>query len=559
MRLAYKTLGFRQFPNREKLISINSIVRKGSLMVKVVDGRLVEHPILKFNRGKEVTIYFNGKPIKAYEGETVAAALYASGVRIFSRSFRWHRPRGFFCAIGKCSACMMEVDGIPNVRTCKVYVRDGMQIKTQSGFPNAEKDFFSVMDKLIDRIFPHGSQYTKFNNKIFREMLISRLRSFAGFGNAPKVEFSGNADYEEIECDVLVIGGGPAGMSAAINAGKYGAKVLLIDENPNLGGQLVKQTHRFFGSAKHRAGTRGIKIAKILEEELRKIPNVDIRLETKAFGIYGRIVGAVEKSKLLRIIPKKIVIATGAYERTLIFENNDLPGVYGAGGVQTLMNVYGIKPGNRGLIVGSGNVGLILSYQLLQAGVEVAAIVEAMPRIGGYFVHAAKVRRLGVPIYVRHTIIRALGKDHVRGAVIAQLDDKWRPIPGSEKKIDCDFICVAVGLSPTHELLYQAGCKMKFVPELGGLVPLRTKFNETSVEGIYVAGDVAGIEEATSAIMNGRIAGIHAVIALGLGGEMAKKELKESLRDLEEFRAGPFGERIICGIEKCILAKEVEI
>jgi sarcosine oxidase subunit alpha len=349
-------------------------------MVKVVDGRLVEHPILKFNRGKEVTIYFNGKPIKAYEGETVAAALYASGVRIFSRSFRWHRPRGFFCAIGKCSACMMEVDGIPNIRTCKVYVRDGMQIKTQSGFPNAEKDFFGVMDKLIDRIFPHGSQYTKFNNKIFREMLISRLRNFAGFGNAPKVEFSGNADYEEIECDVLVIGGGPAGMSAAINAGKYGAKVLLIDENPNLGGQLVKQTHRFFGSAKHRAGTRGIKIAKILEEELRKIPNVDIRLETKAFGIYGRIVGAVEKSKLLRIIPKKIVVATGAYERTLIFENNDLPGVYGAGGVQTLMNVYGIKPGNRGLIVGSGNVGLILSYQLLQAGVEVAAIVEAMPR-----------------------------------------------------------------------------------------------------------------------------------------------------------------------------------
>ncbi|MEM3698970.1 MAG: FAD-dependent oxidoreductase, partial [Archaeoglobaceae archaeon] len=222
-------------------------------------------------------------------------------------------------------------------------------------------------------------------------------------------------------CDILVIGGGPAGMSAAINAGKYGAKVLIIDENPFLGGQLVKQTHRFFGSAKHRAGTRGIRIAKILEEELRKIPSVDIRLETKAFGVYGREVGAVEKEKLLRIIPKKIVVATGAYERTLIFENNDLPGVYGAGGVQTLMNVYGIKPGNRGLIVGSGNVGLILSYQLLQAGVDVSAIVEAMPRIGGYFVHAAKVRRLGVPIYVRHTILRALGKDRVEGAIIAQL------------------------------------------------------------------------------------------------------------------------------------------
>ncbi|MEM4524480.1 MAG: FAD-dependent oxidoreductase, partial [Archaeoglobaceae archaeon] len=506
-------------------------------MAKIVDGRLTEHPILKFNRGKEVTIYFNGRPIRAYEGETVAAALYANGIRIFSRSFRWHRPRGFFCAIGKCSACMMEVDGVPNVRTCKVYVRNGMKVKTQIGFPNAEKDFFAIFDKFLDRLFPHGSQYTKFTSKLLRDFFLSQLRKMTGFGNAPKVEFSGKGSYEEIHCDVAVIGGGPAGMSAAINAGKYGARVLLVDENPFLGGQLVKQTHRFFGSGKHMAGTRGIKIAKILENELKKIPNVDIRLETRVFGIYGKEVGAVEKERLLRIIPKKIIVATGAYERTLVFENNDLPGIYGAGGVQTLMNVYGIKPGKRGLIVGSGNVGLILSYQLIQAGVEVAAVVEAMPRIGGYFVHAAKIRRLGVPIYVRHTIIRALGKDHVEGAIIAQLDEKFKPIPGSEKRIDCDFICVAVGLSPTHELLYQAGCRMKFVPELGGLVPLRTKFNETSVEGVYVAGDVAGIEEATAAIMNGKIAALHAAISLGLGGEEARKELNDTIKDLEEFRS----------------------
>lgn len=521
-----------------------------------MDGRLVDHPILKFERGKEVTIYFNGKPIKAYEGETVAAALYAAGVRIFSRSFRWHRPRGFFCAIGKCSACMMEVDGIPNVRTCKVYVRDGMQVRTQTGYPNAEKDIFALADKLIDRFYPHGSHYTKFTNPLIRDLVLSQLRKMTGFGKPPKAVYEGKAKHEEISCDILVVGGGPAGMSAAINAGKYGAKVLLVDENPFLGGQLVKQTHRFFGSAKHKAGTRGIRIAKILEEELQKIPNVMVLKETKVFGIYngGKEVGAVQKDKLLRIKPKKIIIATGAYERTLVFENNDLPGVYGAGGVQTLMNVYGIYPGTRGLIVGSGNVGLILSYQLMQAGVKVAAVVEAMPRIGGYFVHAAKIRRLGIPIYVRHTVLRALGKNKVEGAVIAELDEKWNPIKGSEKKIDCDFICVAVGLSPAHELLYQAGCKMKFVPELGGLVPLRTIYNETSVTGIYAAGDVAGIEEATAAIMSGRIASIHATVALGYGGEEAKKELEEAVRDLQEFRAGPFGEKIVSGIAKCMLS-----
>ncbi|WP_456468869.1 FAD-dependent oxidoreductase [Archaeoglobus sp.] len=532
-------------------------------MTRFEDGRLQEHPILEFERKRDVTIYFNGKPIKAYEGETVAAALYAAGIRVFSRSFRWHRPRGFFCAIGKCSACMMEVDGIPNVRTCKTYVRDGMQVRTQSGVPDAEKDVFAVFDNIIDRFFPHGSHYKKFTSpKPLRNFVTRQLRKMTGFGNPPKAIFGGKAGYEEIDVDVLVIGGGPGGMSAAINAGKYSAKVLLADENPFLGGQLVKQTHRFFGSARQRAGTRGIRIAKILEEEIAKLENVDVRKETWVFGIYSREVGAFQRGdedKLLRIRAKKIVVATGAYERTLVFENNDLPGVYGAGGVQTLMNVYGIKPGNIGLIVGSGNVGLILTYQLRQAGVEVAAIVEAMPHIGGYFVHAAKVRRLGIPIYTRHTILKALGKRSVEGAIISKLDENWKPVKGSERRIDCDFICVAVGLSPTHELLYQAGCEMKFVPELGGIVPLRTRYNETTVSGIYVAGDVAGIEEATAAIMEGRIAGIHAATTLGYGGDEAKQELEEAVKDLEEFRAGPFGERICQGLEKCVIGSVVRI
>ncbi len=521
--------------------------------------RLESHPIVDFKRGKEVTIYFNGKPIKAYEGETIAAALYAAGVRVFSRSFRFHRPRGFFCAIGKCSQCMMEVDGVPNIRTCKVYVRDGMEIKTQNAKPDAENDYFAIIDKIIDRFFPHGSHYKKFNKpKFLREFVTKQMRKMAGFGNVPKSTPELDTEYEILDADVAIIGGGPAGLSAAIHAAKYNAKVILLDENNYLGGQLIKQTHRFFGSGRHKAGTRGIRIAEILEEELLQYENVDIRKETKVFGIYGKdVVGVQNDTKLLRIKAKKIIIATGAYERTLIFENNDLPGVYGAGGVQTLMNVFGIKPGNKGLIVGSGNVGLILTYQLLQAGVDVSAIVEAMPRVGGYFVHAAKVRRLGVPIYTRHTIVKAVGDKKVEGAVIAQLDEKWNIVEGSERQVECDFICVAVGLSPAHELLYHVGAKMKFVPELGGMAPLRTRYNETNVEGVYVAGDVAGIEEATAAIMEGRIAGIHSALSLGYGGDEAKQELDEAVKDLEEFRAGPFGERIVCGLEKCVLESEV--
>jgi len=514
--------------------------------------RLTEHPIVEFRRGKEVTIYFNGKPIKAYEGETIASALYAAGITTFSRSFRFHRPRGFFCAIGKCSSCLMEVDGIPNIRTCKVYVKDGMQIRTQNSFPNADSDFLAILDSVIDRMYPHGSHYKKFTRpRVLREFITKKVRGFAGTGSPPRKVFEGDASFEEIETDIAVIGGGPAGMSAAIYAARIGARVLLMDENPFLGGQLVKQTHRFFGSGRHRAGTRGIRIAKILADEIRELKNVDVRYETKVFGIYDGVVGAVERDrKLLKIKPKKIVVATGAYERTLIFENNDLPGVYGAGGVQTLMNVYGIKPGNRGLIVGSGNVGLILTYQLMQAGIEVAAIVEAMPRIGGYFVHAAKVRRLGVPIYTSHTIQRAIGKKRVEAAEIVRLDENWCAVKGSEKRIDCDFICIAIGLSPTHELLYQAGCEMKFVPELGGLVPVRNRYGETTTEGVYVAGDVAGIEEATAAMMEGRIAGLDAAIKIGYGDDEAIKLREEVVEDLREFREGPFGERIVVGLQK---------
>jgi sarcosine oxidase, subunit alpha len=129
-----------------------------------------------------------------------------------------------------------------------------------------------------------------------------------------------------------------------------------------------------------------------------------------------------------------MIIATGASEKFLGFPNNDLPGIYGAGAVQTLMNVYGVKPGNNVLMVGAGNIGLIVSYQLMQAGVNVEGIVEAAPRIGGYLVHASKIRRMGVPIYTSHTVKEAHGTDTLTGATIIQLDETWQPIPGTEKE-----------------------------------------------------------------------------------------------------------------------------
>src|SRR5208337_422679 len=182
-----------------------------------------------------------------------------------------------------------------------------------------------------------------------------------------------------VEADVVVIGGGPAGLTATLEAAKRCGKVILLDDKKMLGGQLVKQTHRFFGDARHYAGMRGTRIAEKLTKQIGELKNITPYIGASVFGIYSkRTVVAVQGNRLLKIRAGKIILATGAYERTLVFENNDLPGVYGAGGVQTLMNTYAIRPGMRALVVGSGNVGLILSYQLLQSGVNVVAIVEAL-------------------------------------------------------------------------------------------------------------------------------------------------------------------------------------
>ncbi|HZW98379.1 MAG TPA: FAD-dependent oxidoreductase, partial [Bacillota bacterium] len=252
------------------------------------------------------------------------------------------------------------------------------------------------------------------------------------------------------EVDIAIIGGGPAGLMAANAAASSGAKVVLLERDGHLGGQLVKQTHKFFGSEKQYASTRGIYIANILEDKLGEMPdNVEIWKGATAIGLYEDGVLAVEQNKKVKKLKaKRFIVATGASEKSLVFVNNELPGIYGAGAVQTLMNVNGVRPGKRVLMVGAGNIGLIVSYQLLQAGVEVAAIIDAAPCIGGYLVHASKIRRAGVPILTGHTITRAYGKESVEGATLVALDEQWQPLPGTEKDIDVDVICISVGLSP---------------------------------------------------------------------------------------------------------------
>ncbi|MDO5783888.1 MAG: FAD-dependent oxidoreductase [Eubacteriales bacterium] len=340
---------------------------------------------------------------------------------------------------------------------------------------------------------------------------------------------------------LIVIGAGPSGLSAAIESAKRGVEVVVFDENARPGGQLFKQIHKFFGSKEHHAKIRGFHIGEELLKEAQEA-GVQVVLNATVIGLYQ------DKEVVVRIgecvhhyKADAIIIATGASENMVTFDGWTKPGVIGAGAAQTMMNLHGIKPGERVLMLGSGNVGLVVSFQLMQSGCEVVALVDAAPKIGGYGVHAAKVARTGVPFYLSHTIVEAEGEEHVTGVTIAEVDERFRFIPGTEKHFDVDTICLAVGLSPMSQLLKMAGCDMEDNPKRGGQVPLCNERGETSLSGIFVAGDVSGIEEASSAMIEGRIAGISAACYLGYLSETERDaEQEKQEQALEGLRQGMF-------------------
>jgi sarcosine oxidase subunit alpha len=412
--------------------------------------RIAQHPILSTEHGEPFVFTFQRQTMRAHPGETIASALFANGVRIFGRHPKDGSPQGLFCANGQCAQCLVLADGVP-VKACMTPVAPEMHVEALNGLPELPK---------VSKIGPM-------------------------------------ANIETIEVPVLIIGGGPAGMSAAVELARHGVKVLLVDDKQRLGGKLVLQTHRFFGSISAvYAGTRGIDIATRLEHDVRDAEGVDIWLDTTAVAIYSdQKVGVLRNGRTYVLIrPQVLLVATGAREKSLAFKGNTLPGVYGAGAFQTLVNRDLIKAADRLFIVGGGNVGLITGYHALQAGIQVVGLVEALPECGGYKVHKDKLARFGVPIYTSHTIVSANGREQVDSITIAQVDRQFRPIPKTEKSFACDTVLIAVGLDPVDEFYHSA-----------------KDFGMT----VFSAGDAEEIAEASAAIFAGKIKGFEIARALG--------------------------------------------
>jgi sarcosine oxidase subunit alpha len=415
------------------------------------DGRITKHPILSIPKRKKVGFYWNNTRLQAYKDEMISSALFANGIHVFGHHAKDNAAQGIFCANGQCAQCMVVANGVP-VKSCMTKVEENMVVESVEGLPTLPKT----------------------------------IEDF---------QFSCT---EEVNIDVLIIGGGPAGLSAALQLGERGIETLIVDDKDRLGGKLVLQTHKFFGSIDEcYAGTRGIEIAKILEDNIRTYSCVKVWLNSTAVYVFSdKKVGIVTNGNQYTIINPKIVLnAAGAREKSLIFPGNTLPGIYGAGAFQTLVNRDLVKPAKRLFVVGGGNVGLIAAYHALQAGIDVIGLVEALPQCGGYQVHADKIKRLGVPIYTRHTIVSANGNEHVESVTVCEIDNNFKRIANTEKTYECDTVLIAVGLSPVNEFYREA--------EQAGIK-------------VFAAGDAKEIAEASSAMFNGKIAGLEISRELGI-------------------------------------------
>jgi len=414
------------------------------------DYRIKEHPILAVPPEATVPFTWQGRELKARAGETIASALFANGIRVFGHHPKDGAPLGIFCANGQCAQCSVIADGLA-VKSCMAQVAEGMAVLPMDGRPELPE---------VDEA---------------------------------EVRFR---DIETVQVECLVLGGGPAGLSAAAELAKAGVGVILVDDKASLGGKLVLQTHKFFGSIEAcHAGTRGMDIGARLERELRHYENVRIWNNSNALAVFSdRKVGVLRDGHYVLVQPQVLLVATGAREKSLVFRGNSLPGVYGAGAFQTLVNRDMVRPTERLFIIGGGNVGLIAAYHALQAGIEVVGLCEALPECGGYKVHRDKLARMGVPIYTSHTVLSANGAEEVESVTIARLDPAWKPVAGSERTFKCDTVLVAVGLESVNEFHLKAR-------EFG--LP------------VFAAGDAEEIAEASAAMFTGRIRGLEIARSLG--------------------------------------------
>ena len=504
------------------------------------DLRILNHPHLKIERGKAIMFQFNGRPVAGYTGETIAAALYAGGLRIFSRSFKYHRPRSLFCLAGHCSHCLMRVNGIPNVRTCTVAVQPDMKVESQNAWPSLKFDVAAVSGYLDFLIRP-GFQYRRFIRPRWLYHIWEKfLRRMAGIGTLSDVENPSPPRRLSAKPEVVVVGGGIAGLSATLHAARAGAQVWLIEKENTLGGRIQYDTSKF---QLPDSDTRqyGFDIAKKLTEEVMQLSNCRVATAATAFAWYDEgILAVVREGELWELKPRRVVVATGSYENPMVFENNDLPGIFLAGGLQRLMHRDLIRPGNTAVVVTNNNRGSGMAHQLMDAGVAVAAIIDNRPdeKICSSM-EVQKAKDAAISIFPQHDIEAALGRRYIKGVRIKPINTDTGGKPAQEIKIACDVLCIAGSRIPANELVFQRTCQGQYIlesPHQFTRRPVTSGHMKVELD-MYVAGGASGSESLKQSWLEGKLAGLSAALDLGYGGEKTESVRNETQALLDNLRS----------------------
>ena len=436
----------------------------------------------RIDRTRRLRFHFDGAVMYGYQGDTLASALLANGVRLVGRSFKYHRPRGLVAAGGE------EPNGLvrlrrggraePNVRATEIILYDGLVAESQNRWPSLKFDLGALNDRLSP-LFPAGFYYKTFMwPASLWPAYEAVIRRMAGLGRAAETADPDRYEKRYAHCDVLVVGAGPAGLAAAQWAGRTGARVILADEGAEPGGALLGNGQQIDG-APAPAWVAGIEAELARAENIRLLPRTTVAgyYDHNALTLLERVADHLiqpapgqPRQRLWQVRAKQVVLATGALERPLVLANNDRPGVMGAGAVQTYINRYGVRPGRRAVLFTNNDSAYPVALDLAKAGVEVAAVVELRAQAPSKWL--PELDRQGIEVMADRAVLGVEGRAAVRAVKIGKLNAAGDAvIPGLNRRIDCDLLCLSGGWTPSLHLLSQSGARLRWEEELGCFLP----------------------------------------------------------------------------------------
>ena len=473
----------------------------------------------RIDRGKPVNFSFDGERYTGHAGDTLASALLAHGVRLFGRSFKYHRPRGVVTDGVEEPNALVQLGagaaGEPNARATQVEIHEGLSATSQNCWPNLHFDAGAV-NGLLSALIPAGFYYKTFMWPPRWWMKYERhIRRAAGLGCAPTGPDPDVYDKSCAHCDVLVVGAGPSGLAAAHAAGRTGARVLVVDERPEPGGHLPGTRQSIDDAPAHEWISAMLSDLAAMEE-VRVLPratalgyydhNYLTVLERRTDHLPYRERQGWVRQRLWKVRAKQVVLATGAHERPLVFRNNDRPGVMLASAAQSYVNRYAVCPGTAAVVFTNNDSACDPAVDLADAGLEVT-VVDVRTELSD--ARRAQLRRRGIELLAGHAITDVRGTKAVSGVSVAALNPTASAYTGGDRRIRCDLVCMSGGWNPAVHLFSQSGGRLAFDETKGAFVPGEARQAQLS------AGGCNGTDALAFALSEGREAGKAAAAACG--------------------------------------------